>query len=138
MAKYGVYKSGYIKVGNTDLSNHCTALHPETTVPGVPVDAFGDAHAYQSAGIPVKSLTAKFLNDFASGSVFATLNPLKAGATHVVHYRNDSGAVSTLNPTHSGLFFISASTGLEGGDRGANSEVSVTWVPAGIETEVTS
>jgi hypothetical protein len=136
--KYGVFKNGYIKVGNTDLSDHCIALHGDTTTPGFPADGFGDAQQYQNPGIPSKTLTAKFLNDFASGSVFATLNPLVGGAVHVVQWRNDSGPVSVLNVTHSGLYFISSTSGFEGGDRNANAEVSVTWTPAGVESQKTT
>ena len=138
MSKYGAYKNGYISVAGVNLSDHCTSLHGDTTVPGFPADAFGDAQQYQNPGVPAKTLTAKFLNDFASGSVFATLNPLVGGAPHVVQWRNDSGSASAQNPTHSGLYFISSTSGFEGGDRNASAEVSVTWTPAGVETQKTT
>lgn len=134
--KAGTYRNGYIKIGNTDLSNHCISLHGDVSTPGVSQDGFGDAMTYQAPGVPTRTLTARFLNDFAAASVFATLNPLKSGALHVVQWRNDAGIASALNPTHSGLYFISSITGLEGGERGSNTEVNVTWMPAGIEMEV--
>ncbi len=136
-AKLGVYKNGYIKVGNTDLSADCTSLKAETTVPKLPADAFGDSYTYSSPGTPSKTLVATFIKDFAS-VVQGCLLPLKDGATHVVQWKTDNVAASATNPLHSGLYIIVSSPGLEGGDRGANQEVTVTWEPAADIVESTT
>ena len=138
MSKWGTLKNAYIKVGNTDLSNHCTSLQPTYGTGATPLQAFGDTQEYSGAGLTTRGLTAKFLNDFAAASVFATLNPLKNGATHVIQYRHDGGTASATNPTYSGLWFISNITGLVAGDMGGPTEVNVTWTPAGQEAELTT
>jgi hypothetical protein len=136
--KKGVNKNAYIKVAGVDLSNHCTDLAPVYGNNTLPMQTHGNNQEYSSPGLRTRALTAKFLNDFASGSVFATLNPLKNGAYHVVEYRDDAGAASALNPTYSGLYFISNLTGFIGGAIGSNAEVSVTWNAAGDEAELTT
>jgi hypothetical protein len=136
--KYGVVKNCFIKVGNTDLSNHCIDLSPDFGVGKVGANAFSDNQAYSNPGLTTRGLKATFINDFASGSVFATLNPLKDGAKHVVQYRHDAGTASALNVTYSGLFFITSAPGLIGGKLGSNSEVTVTWEPAGAVAELTT
>lgn len=138
MAKKGVNKNAYIKVNGVDLSNHCTDLQPVYGVGALPAQAHGDDQEYSNPGMRTRALTAKFLQDFAAGSVFATLNPLKNGTKHVVEYRDDAGSASALNPTFSGLFFISNLTNFVGGAIGSNAECSVTWTPAGEEAEITS
>lgn len=138
MAKYGVVKNAYIKVGNTDLSDHCIDLQPSYGNGAVQAHGMSANQEYSNPGLRTRSITAKFINDFASASVFATLNPLKNGAKHVLQYRNDATAATALNPTYSGLFFISSITGLVAGTLGGNSECSVTWMAAGEESELTS
>lgn len=136
--KKGVNKNAYIQVAGVDLSNHCTDLQPVYGNAELPAQTHGNNQEFSNPGLRKRGLTAKFLNDFASGSVFATLNPLKNGAKHVVQYRDDAGAASALNPTYSGLFFISNLTGFVGGQIGSNAEVSVTWTAAGEEAELTT
>jgi hypothetical protein len=138
MAKFGVCKNAYIQVAGVDLSDHCIELRPSYGAGGVQAHAFGANQEYQNPGLTTRGLTARFINDFAAASVFATLNPLKNGAKHVVQYRNENTTASALNPTYSGLWFISSCDGLVAGTMGSNSEVSVTWTPAGEEGELTS
>lgn len=138
MAKHGVVKNPYIEVAGVDLSDHCIDLRPTFGNAGVQAHAFGDDQEYQNPGLRTRALTARFINDFASGKVFATLNPLKNGAKHVVQYRNDAGSASALNPTFSGLWFITSCDGLVAGTMGSNSETTITWAAAGEESELTS
>lgn len=139
MGKYGVCKNAFIEVAGVDLSDHCSDLAPVYGNNTLPMQTHGDNQDYSSPGLRTRALSAKFLNDFASGSVFATLNPLKNGAYHVVKYRHDKDQpVSALNPTFSGLWFISNATGLVGGAIGAQSECTINWTPAGDEDEITS
>jgi len=136
--KYGVLKNAYVEVAGVDLSNHCIELRPTYGVGAVQAHAFGDDQEYSNPGLTTRGLSARFINDFAAASVFATLNPLKDGAKHVVQYRNENTSASALNPTYSGLWFISSCDGLVAGTMGSNSEVSVTWTPAGQEAEATT
>lgn len=138
MSKYGCVKAGYIMVAGVDLSNHCESFTPGYGNASLPAQAMGDSQEYANPGMRTRSLTARFYNDFASGSVFATLNPLKNGSKHDVQYRHDSGAATALNPTYSGSWFITSTNGLIGGTIGGNSMVDVTWAPANAETEKTS
>jgi len=138
MAKYGVIKNGFIEIGNTDLSNHCTGFTPVYGNAALPNHAMSEDQEYSTPGLRTRSLTATFLNDFAAGNVFAVLNPLKNGAVHVIQYRHDAGTASALNPTYSGLWFITNVTGLIGGAKGSSSLVTVTWAPAGTEAELTT
>jgi hypothetical protein len=136
MAKYGCVKNAYIKVAGVELSDHCTEMTPAFGNGQLPSHAMGDSQEEFNPGLTTRGLTAKFLNDFAAGSVFATLNPLKNGAVHVVEYRNDkTDPVTDRNPTFSGLFFITSAAGLIGGAKGANSEVTVTWAPWSVTNE---
>jgi hypothetical protein len=136
--KKGVNKNAYIQVAGVDLSNHCTDLQPTYGNEALQAETHSNSQRYSNPGMRTVGFTAKFLNDFAAGSVFATLNPLKDGRKHVVQHRDDAGAATALNPTCSGLYFISNMTGLTGGAIGSNAEVSVTWTPAGEVAELTS
>jgi hypothetical protein len=139
MGKYGVCKNAYIQVAGVDLSDHCSSLDPTYGNNALPMQTMGNSQEYSSPGLRTRGLSAKFLMDFAAGSVFSTLNPLKNGAYHVVQYRQDKdAAVSALNPTYSGLWFISNLTGLVGGAIGSQTECTVTWTPSGDEAEITS
>lgn len=135
--KYGVVKNAYIRVAGVDLSDHCIDLRPTYGAGTVQAHAFSDDQEYFNPGLRTRALTAKFINDFAAASVYATLNPLKNGDKHVIEYRNDAGAASALNPTYSGLWFITSTDGLVAGTMGGNSECTVTWSPAGEEGELT-
>jgi len=140
MAKYGIVKDVFVSVAGVDLSNHCTDFSVSLGADDIPMQAMGDLYKYGVAGLTTVSLTAKFLNDFSSGSVFATLEPLALNReSTVVAFRHDKTAgVGVLNPTYSGLFYISAAPGLIGGTHGSNSEVSVTFNAASNLTKVTA
>lgn len=138
MSKHGVMKNAWVEVAGVDLSDHCIDLQPNYGMGQVQAHAFSDDQEYQNPGLRTRGLTARFLGDFAASSVFATLNPLKNGDKHVVRYRNDAGSASALNPTYSGLWFISNARGLVAGTMGAGSEVEITWTPAGQEAEETT
>jgi hypothetical protein len=102
MAKH-VWRDGYIQVNAVDLSDHASAVGVEGTTEEVDLTSFTTA-GYREIGTGFKTanITATFFNDFAAGSVDATLQPLwDAGGTFAVHVKPTQSATSATNPRYS-------------------------------------
>lgn len=103
MAKFGVFKNGFIQINGVDLSDHCTEFSLPITAAELPNHAHGDEVEQTIPGLFNWSIPCKFLQDFAGGSVDDTLWPLMTGRTiFVVECRPDQGAISPTNPQYSG------------------------------------
>jgi hypothetical protein len=98
-----VWRDGYIQVNSVDLSDHCSSMTIEGATEEVDLTSFTTA-GYREIGTGFKTanITATFFQDFASGSVDATLQPLwDAGGTFAVHVKQHQTATSATNPRYS-------------------------------------
>ena len=66
----------YVSVGGTDLSDHVAAVSLETSYEIIDTTALGSTARTRIAGLADNQVTFEFHQDFASGSVEATIYPL--------------------------------------------------------------
>lgn len=96
-----ILTNAYISVNGVDLSGHCRSVTLETTDDDVDITAMGATAKAYAKGLGDANITAEFLQDFAAGSVDATLYPLKASSTtFTVGVRPVNAARSTTNPEY--------------------------------------
>ena len=139
MATFGCFRNGLITVNGVNLSDHCREVTLETSVAELPNDVMGDNTSVVRAGLEDWTITATFLQDFASGSVDATLDTA-GGVAHSgfnVIIRADGGAVSTTNPSYSGSAILASYRPI-GGAHGVNLESTATFRPAGNLSRTTA
>lgn len=90
-----------VVVNGVNLSNHCSQVTIESEKDEVDVTSFGATSKEILAGIGDGTITLDVFQDFAAGSVDATLWPLHlAGSTFVVVVKPASAAVSATNPKY--------------------------------------
>lgn len=100
MAKF-VLKNCFISVDGVNLSDHCSSVTIETKFDETDVTAFGSTYREIIQGLGDATVTLAVFQDFAAGSVDATLWPLsQSGATFQVIVRPTSAAVSATNPQY--------------------------------------
>lgn len=98
MAKI-VLKDAYVLVNSVNLSDHCEQAAINISADEVDFTAFSDNYKEKGQGIKDASITLTMQQDFAAGSVDATLWPLfNAGSTFPVEIRPTSAARSATNP----------------------------------------
>jgi hypothetical protein len=102
MAIVGPFLNGYISVNGVNLSDHATSISVETTRAEVDVTAMGAANTVNNPGLGDATISVTFLQDFAAGSVDATLSALSSSNTpFTVEVRPVNGARSATNPGYS-------------------------------------
>jgi hypothetical protein len=97
-----VLKNPKISLNSVDLSDHCSKVTIETKFDDVDVTSFGATFKQIAQGMGDGTMTFTFFQDFAAGSVDATLFPLwLAGTSFVVSVTPDKVAgVSATNPRY--------------------------------------
>jgi hypothetical protein len=98
----------YILINGVLLSDHANQVSVDMAKKEVDFTAFGAVNEVTGKGIGSGNMTMKFFQDFALGSVDATLFPLFGSTTPItVEVRATSAARSTTNPAYvmSGLLF---------------------------------
>lgn len=94
-----VLTNAYLTVNGVDLSNHCDKITVEDNRDQVDITAFGASNKTYTKGLGDGKFTVEFFQDFAGGSVHATLQPLIGSSTAVtVEARAVNSARSTTNP----------------------------------------
>jgi hypothetical protein len=89
----------YIAVNGVVLSDHGNNVTVEDTRDAVDITAFGATSKATTKGLGDAKITVQFFQDFASGKVHATLQPLIGSTTPVtVEVRATSAARSATNP----------------------------------------
>lgn len=129
------YTDAYLVVNSVNLSDHVKSV--TLTVDSAQLDstAMTDTWTESIGGLKSGSLAVTFNDDFAAGSVDATIWPL-LGTTTTFELRPTSGAVSTTNPKWTGSLFISGTS--VGGGVGELGAKSVTWPTSGTVTRATA
>lgn len=135
MAKQ-VLRNAYISVNGVNLSDHCSSVTLDDSAEEVDFTTFSSS-AYREFGQGMKdaSISADFFNDFATGSVDATLYPLyDSGGTFTVIVKPDGGATSSTNPSYTQISRLYTYSGLNGavGDPNTTSVVFRNGGTAGI------
>ena len=139
MAKAGCFRDGVITVNGVNLSDHCESITDSLGTAKLPSQCMGDTYEYNDPGLLSWSVGARFIADFASANVYATLKTMMlARAKHNVVWAHASGAKTATNPSFSGLAFIESMSPILGGERGGQSLINVTWAAAGALTELTA
>lgn len=125
----------YLSINAVNLSDHVrqAAITVDSTV--LDVTAMGDNWTKNTFGLKSGQMAVEWNDDFAVGSVDATLWPLLA--TNVAfEVRPDAGVVSTTNPKYTGLVGISNLA--VGGTLNEVARKGLTWPTSGTVTRATS
>lgn len=116
MAIVGAWTTGALIVNGIDLSAKVRKITVEDSKSAVDVTAMGATNVQTSKGLGDAKITAEIYQDFATGSVHQTLQPLIQSTTPVaVEARQSTSARSTQNPAFllSGAFLMTYN-GLDG------------------------
>ena len=122
--------------GSTALNSYLTQVELTATATDVTTTAFGSTFVTRVAGLKEGSLTLAFNQDYASGTVDATLFPL-LGANATVVIKPTSSAVSSANPSYSAVCLVTELTPVSG-TIGDLSVFTVTWPTTGAITRATA
>lgn len=135
MAKF-VLKKPVVTVNGVDLSDHCTHATIELTYDDVDATTFGADFKQFLQGMGDARITLTLAQDFAAGSVDATLWPLvSAGSTFPVTVKPTGAAVSATNPRYDMTGILLSYTPLDG-DVGELSTTDVE-IPNAAQTGLT-
>jgi hypothetical protein len=93
MAKQVLGAPTRFTVNGTDLSQWCTNVTVEDSADEVDVTGFSETYREFVPGLKDSSITATFIQDYASGGPDATLYPL---------YQNNTAGTVKVNPDNSG------------------------------------
>ena len=105
MAKF-VATNYNIKINGTDLSSDIAAVTFDLSAAEQEVTAFGDTFVQRIAGLKDASVTLDWHQDFAaSGGVDSVIFPLLGTGATVTVIPNGT-AVSSSNPSFSGVFLV--------------------------------
>jgi len=118
-----------VKVNNIDLTDHVASVTISTEVEDVETTAFGSSARTRIGGLSDSSIELEFHQDYAAGSVDATIAPLVGGTCSFEVIPNGT-AVSATNPRYGGTVLVTEWSPVDGsiGDLAA---VSVTWPVSG-------
>jgi hypothetical protein len=94
-----VLTNAQVLVNSVDLSNHVSKVTVNDSRDSIEVTSMGATNKAYTKGLGDAKITIDFFQDFAGGSVHATLQPLISSSTPVpVEVRPTNGARSTTNP----------------------------------------
>jgi hypothetical protein len=125
-----------IVVNSVDLSNHCDSIKYAKKYADVDTTSFGQGAKTRVAGLGDHSLALTFHQDYAAGSVDATIFPL-VGTTTSVTLKASTASTSTTNPAYTMVVLVDDWTPLDA-KVGALLQSSVTWPVVGEDTRATS
>ena len=90
---------GLVSVNGVNLTDHAYSCVIETTADELDATTFQSPYKITKPGVPDASITIGFYQDFAAGSVNATIQPLVGSSTtFAVAVKSAAGAISTTNP----------------------------------------
>lgn len=121
-----------VVINSVDLSSHIDQCTLEMLYADVDVSTFGTKSKQHAAGLEDNKLTVQFLQDFASGSVDATIWPL-VGGTASFAVKPFQAATSATNPAFTGTVLVLGYKPIDAAI-GAASKSSVAWPITGDVT----
>jgi len=131
------FTNAYFVFNSVNLSDHIKSI--VVTFDGAVLDstAMSDSWTENIMGLKSGSFAVTFNDDYASGSVDATLwAAFNAGAVVPYEFRPDAGAVSATNPKWTGNLLPSGHAA--GGGVGDLASKSLTFPTSGAATRATS
>ena len=132
-----VLTNAYVTVNSVDVSDHVASVTLNSSIDVVETTAFSSTAARtRIGGLADNSITLEFHQDYASGSIEATVYPLLGTTTSVVVKPNGS-STSATNPSYTSTVLVSEWTPLNGAV-GELATASVTWPVSGAITKATA
>jgi hypothetical protein len=129
-----VLTNAYVTVNSVDVSDHVASVTLNSSIDVVETTAFGTTGARtRIGGLADNSITLEFHQDYASGSIEATVYPL-LGTTTTVVVKPNGGTTSATNPSYTATALVSEWTPLNGAV-GELATASVTWPVSGAITK---
>ena len=135
MAKQ-ILKDVTVSVGGVALGTSVKSVEISLSADAKETTAFGDGWINRVAGLKDGSIKIDFLQDYAAGSVEATLFPLFGTLATVVIVPN-SGTVSATNPSYTAVCLVNQVAPVSGAV-GDVATQSVTWPTSGTVVKATS
>lgn len=129
------YVDAYLVINSVNLSDHVKSVTATFDAAVLDSTAMTDTWTESTPGLKSGSISVTFNDDFASGSVDATLWPL-FGTNTTFELRPTSAAVSATNPKWTGSVTISQIP--VGGGVGELAAKSVSWPTTGAVTRATA
>jgi hypothetical protein len=128
MAKFAAtdYK---ITVAGVDFSTSLNSVELSQEADDLETTAFGQSWRSRIGGLNNASVTLNFMQDFAAGSVDATLNPL-LGSIATVIIQSASGTVSATQPKYTAACLVTSYSPFAS-SVGDIATLSVTWPVTG-------
>lgn len=127
MATY-VGRDVSVVVNSVDLSNHVQSCTVDESMETQDATAMGNSARAFAGGLFADTIDITFLQDFASGSVDATIAAVFRNRTsHTVVVKPTSSAVSTTNPTYTLTGLVSSYNPISG-SVGDMATCDVSWV----------
>lgn len=99
------WTNGYVSIAGVNLSDHSHSVSLDWGQATQDATTFGDTHNKSRAGIGRRSCQVTFFNDYASGSVEATLRGVIVGSSSTgfaLEVRPANSATTTENPRYYG------------------------------------
>jgi hypothetical protein len=125
-----------ITVAGTNFSDSLNSVELAQEADDIETTAFGSSWRTRIGGLKQATLTLNFMQDFAAGSVDATLNPL-LGTLATVVIKPTSGTVSATNPTYTAVCLVNSYSPFAS-SVGDIATLSVTWPVSGSVTRATA
>jgi hypothetical protein len=125
-----------ITVAGVNFSDSLNSVELAQEADDIETTAFGSSWRTRIGGLKQATLTLNFMQDFALGSVDATLNPL-LGTLATVVIKPTSGTVTSTNPTYQAVCLVNSYSPFAS-SVGDIATLSVTWPVSGSVTRATA
>jgi hypothetical protein len=127
----------YLLLNSVDLSDHCRGITLTADSTQLNSEAFGDSWEEVTTGLKSGTLAFTVLDDFAAGSVDATIwSAFNTGTAVAFEVRPVNSARSTTNPAYTGN--VHPSQYVLGGDINTMGSKQLSWKVSGALTRNTS
>ena len=132
-----VLTNAYVTINSVDVSDHLASVTLNSSIDVIETTSFGTSGARSRiGGLADNSITLEFHQDYASGSIEATIYPL-LGTTTTVVVKPNGGTTSATNPSYTCTALVSEWTPLNGAV-GELATASVSWPVSGAVTKATA
>lgn len=125
-----------VTINGSDFAASLNSVELSQEADDLETTAFGSTWRTRIGGLKQASLTLNFMQDFAAGSVDATLNPL-LGSIATVVIKPTSSAVGTANPSYTMTCLVTQYSPFAS-SVGDVATLSVTWPVSGSVVRATA
>jgi hypothetical protein len=125
-----------VTINGTNFSTSLNSVELSQEADELETTAFGSSWRTRIGGLRQASLTLNFMQDFAAGSVDATLNPLLGSIATVVIFPSGT-TIGTANPSYSMTALVTQYNPFQS-SVGDIATLSVTWPITGTVTRATA